>query len=258
MGIRLVAQDNFSANLSKYERKLMASAMATQQLQLYSGLAFAAVAGVVYKAIEAYSKFEYQMAFVRSMMRKYMGEMEEDTDHWMRVYEDGVKRLSVLTGQSTEVLTQALYDIRSHTFEADAAMRILVEVAKMSVGGFTESSIATNLMTTALYHYDRSAKSASRIADIFFAAVERGKFRFSEFAQAMPTVIAYGKVMNLSLEELSGTVAFLSKRFPNVSDAARALEFILKGVVVATGRTQKGLKEISDIAAISGETLEEL
>lgn len=198
----------------------------------------AAITGVVYAA----AKFEQQMANVATMLdRKSLPIMKK--------YKNTVGKMAVVFGQSTETLSKGLYNILSATIPAGKALGVLEIAAKGAAAGNTTVDIAVTALTKSMLAF-KNLKPHEAM-DTLFASIKRGYYNFEELAAAIPGVVTLGASLNLTFEELAGTMAFLSKKFPTVSEAGTALEGVLARIKVPT-------KDFEDALAALGTDIDEV
>ncbi len=195
----------FTKGLAKVRAKLTAgmkrmAAIARQWARII-GLALAAAFTA---AIWAATKFEEQMANVSTMLTK-------TTMKAMKGFEEGMKRLAVAFGQSTETLAKGLYDILSAGIAASKGMAVLETASRAAIAGMTDTAAAVDVITTMLNSYQLSASEAGRVSDALFATVKAGKLTFDELARFMGMVAAPAAAAGEKMEELLAGIATLTR-----------------------------------------------
>lgn len=139
------------------------------------------------------------------------GDVSVDTDNLKSKIAD----MSKQTGISAEELNETLYQAMSAgipvTEDMGTALAAVQTAAKLSVGGFTSSSIAMSGLTTAINAYGLSADDASRIADEFILVQNKGVTTVDELASNMGRAISTGSAYGVNLENLNAAYISLTK-----------------------------------------------
>lgn len=150
--------------------------------------------------------------------------------------------LSVQFGQSIGAMTKARYDIVSAGFSnaADSAM-VLRESARLAVAGVSTVSETADLLTTAINGLGLSAGDASRVADVMFQTVRKGKTTISQLASAFGPVFATARVAKIELEELGAVMAVLTVKGVATAEAATALNALMRALAAPTSEAAAAL-----------------
>lgn len=240
--LSILGVDKSIAGLTRFQTGLMTmsakAAIAAKSMLMFGGAMAVALGG----ATVAAARFEKQMAMVSTMLTDNVGPT-------MKKFRKGVLSMSKEFGESTATLSKGMYDILSATIPVEKVLRTLEIAAKGAAAGFTTTDVTVKVLAKTMLAF--KDLEPERIMDVLSASVERGFFTFEELAGAMPGVIALGKELNVSFVELSGTVAYLSKAFPSVTEAATGLEGLMKAMVVGT-------KDVRDKFEAMGTSIEEV
>ena len=167
-----------------------------------AGTAAAASLGVV--AVKAAASFEKGMANIATLL---------DGDVKTRISQLGgnIKSLASLTGTSTALLTDGLYQVISAFGDTAGSAKILETAAKGAAAGNATVTDSVNLLSAVTKGYgDTSAEAATKASDLAFLTVKLGQTTFPELAASMGKVIPLAGAMKLSQEELSGAMATLT------------------------------------------------
>ena len=159
----------------------------------------AAIAMAMGMATKAFADFEYQMAKVSTMVK--------DTNMYMGEFGSGIKKMAVEFGQSTETLSNGLYQLLSAQIPAADAMEVLRVVTKGAVGGFTDVGVSATAMVRILKSYGLDASHAADVSDILFSIVEKGVVTYEELAGSIGKVAPTARAAGLSLEQMAAAVA---------------------------------------------------
>ena len=90
--------------------------------------------------------------------------------------------MAVEFGESTEALTNGLYDILSASIPAEKALDVLTVAVKAAKAGMTDTATAADAITTVLNSYGLSAGRAQDVSDLLFTVVKRGKLTFADLS----------------------------------------------------------------------------
>ncbi len=208
-----------------------------------------ALAGAFTAAIWAATKFETQMANVSTMLT-------ETTMPAMVGFEKGIKELAVVYGQSTETLTQGLYDILSASIAAGQAMNVLETSSRAAIAGMTETAEAVDVITTLINSYQLSARDADRVSDALFATVKAGKLRFADLSRFLGMVAAPAAASGASMEELLAGIATLTRAGVRPRIAMTNLRQAFMAFAKSTPDAKKAAEEIGLV--LETETLRTL
>jgi len=184
-------------------------------------VASAAIAVAMGMATKAFADFEYQMAKVSTMV--------SNTDKYMGEFGSGIKKMAVEFGQSTETLTNGLYQLLSAQVPAADAMDALRTVTKGAVGGFTEVGNSATAMVRIMRSYGLTAADAAEISDTLFTIVEKGVINYEELAENIGKVAPTAKAAGLSLDQMAAAVATVL----TIEDPARAMMRLRAALVLA-------------------------
>jgi TP901 family phage tail tape measure protein len=222
---------------------------------------FASGAVTVALGIMAHSAadFQTQVAQAATQVGNNFGQMQADTKRIM----DGILQQMGRFPASSEEMAQASYDIYSSlTLQAQGAdrtsqgMKVLDVANRAAVAGQTSLSDATSGIVVLLNTFAKGTQSAAiqsgelnKMLNTAFATVRFGRITFGEYTQALATTAPAAKSANQSLQDMSGTLAFLTRRMP-VRQAAVSYARLLE----VLQRSAKGLKRTGvDVRDASGQ-----
>ncbi|WP_028375986.1 phage tail tape measure protein [Leeuwenhoekiella sp. MAR_2009_132] len=164
--------------------------------------AFAAIANEGYKMAK---DFESAMAEVKTIAGLPQKEFDELTRKVFDLY-------TQLGTEPPDGLARGLYDIIGSGYEAADALELLEIAAKAATAGVTTTAVASDGLTTILNAFGLEAKDAARVADVMFAAVDRGKISFEELSRQIAQVAPLAAASGFSFEEIAGAIATLTKQ----------------------------------------------
>jgi TP901 family phage tail tape measure protein len=180
-----------------------------------------ALVGAIALSIREAAKFQKQMASVNTMLDK-------DSEPLMASFTKSISEMSKTFGQSTQTLTQGLYDILSASIPAEKALDVLGVAATAAIAGVTDTGIAADVLTTVINSYGMAAEDAASISDKLFATVKRGKTTFPELAQSLGRVTSTASIAGLGLNELLATVATLTRSGIQTTEAVTSINGVLR------------------------------
>lgn len=142
----------------------------------------------------------------------------------------------------------AAYEIFS-SFDTSlgGGVKLLKVFNKAAVAGQTDLQDVTKAGITVLNDFDANTRNAAAsMTEKFqrmFAAVRFGRMTFGEFAQSLNTTVPAAKAADQSFDTLSGTMAFLTRRMPNVRMAGTSLARLME--LLGRKKMVEGLKAVN-------------
>ena len=160
--------------------------------------------------------------------------------------ESASKRLSAEFGTQPIEQTKAFYQIISAGAETAAeATDILTASNRLAVGGVTQVSIAADGLTSILNAYGDQVESAAAVSDTLFVGMKSGKTTIEELSSGLGKVTPLAASMNVGFDELTATIAALTKGGISTQESITGVRAVLAAVAKPT-------KEASDLAAKLG------
>ncbi len=245
-GSIMVKNDEANKNISKTEEKaegLGKKLIGGIGTAAKWGAAIAAAAGTAAVglgtvATKAAMDFEAQMSNVATLL---------DGDVNKRIGElgDTVKKLSIDTGTSTDLLTDGLYQVISAFGDTADSMGILETASKGAKAGNATVTDSVNLLAAVTKGYgDTSAEAAQKASDLAFLTVKLGQTSFPELASSMGKVIPLASTMKVSQEELFGAMATLTGVTGNTAEVTTQLRATIQGMLQPTTSMASKISEL--------------
>lgn len=203
-------------------------------------------------AVRKAAQFSDSMARVNTML--------ESGQSATALYGDGVKRLAVQVGQSTDVVAEGLFQALSAGVAQSEALGFLDVAAKAAVGGFTQLNVAVDGTTSVLNAYGLQASSAKRVTDAMFAANKVGKTTFEELASSIGSVAPTAAAMKVPIEDLFSAVAAGTKVGLSTFQVTRALRFALSSLAKPSAQARAEAQRLGlqwDENTLKGKTFTE-
>lgn len=152
-------------------------------------------------------------------------------------------QMSNESGKSVQDLGDAIYQALSSSVDPDKVIDFTKTASKLAVAGFTETSTAVDVLTTAINAYGLEAEDAGRISEYLVVAQNEGKTTVDELAQSMGKVIPTASNLNVGIDELSGAYAVLTKNGIRTNEAGTAINAMLNELGRSGSKTDKILRE---------------
>jgi TP901 family phage tail tape measure protein len=166
-----------------------------------------------------------------------------------------VRELSDQFTGSTLDQAEAFYQALSNgVVDAANAQQFLITSNKLALAAVTDVGDATNLLASVINSYSLETEEAARVSDVFFKAVEVGRFRLGEIANTLGRTTVLASQVGTSYDEVAATLAFLTKQGTTAANAQTLLRQVLLKLIKPT-ETMKGL--LGDLGFESGEALVE-
>lgn len=195
------------------------------------------VARLLTSAARESAEFGKQLAFVSTML-------DTRTLPLMGRFSLALTDFAARFGEGTQTLSKGLFDILSASIDARDAvdfLRVSVESAK---GGFTDTAITTDALTTIVNAYGLAASDAGRISDELFAVVKRGKTTFGELASQIGQVASIAATLDVPLEEVGAAIATMTRSGLSTADAVTSLRSILVQILRPTDEFEEASRRL--------------
>lgn len=158
----------------------------------------------------------------------------EDVEKVEKTFSIGVDRIARTFGESTNMLTKALFDIQSATGDTAKSIGILDAATELAVGGNSDLKASTEGLLTLLESYGDELKGAADAGDLLFKAQEKARATVGELAVASGRFLPLAKLLSVDVEELYAVFAQLTVAMGNANEASTALVGILNGFIKPT------------------------
>ncbi|AZR72535.1 phage tail tape measure protein [Anoxybacter fermentans] len=177
--------------------------------------AFTAIVAFTGIPSKMYMDFQQGMSNVNTLLNVSREELDR--------YSQGVIEVSNKIGESAKELTGALYDIISAGVEASHSIEVLELSGKAAKAGMTQTKVAVNAGIAAINAYNLEISELSRVYDLQFSTVKKGVITFAQLASAQGQLIPSARKVNATLEEMYGSLAYLTKQGLSAEEASTSL-----------------------------------
>lgn len=157
----------------------------------------------------------------------------------MQQVSEEIRNVSDETGAGVADLAESTYQAISAGVDAGHAVGFVKDMTIAAKAGFTDTTTAVNGVTTVLNAYGKSAEEATAITDQMLLAQNFGKTSFGEMAQSMGNVIPIAAQLNVSTQELFGSIAVLTKNGIRTSEAITGLKAAYSNILKPSSEAGK-------------------
>jgi TP901 family phage tail tape measure protein len=207
-------------------------------------------------ALEQSSAFEKQMRLVGNLtvigaenVKRYRGEI-------LKLASD-----DSLNSKGPMELANGLYVAASKVKDASTAMEALRVASHGATAGLGEIKDIEGGVSSVLNAFNMGSSQAAHLMDIFTNAVKEGGAEASEFVSAIPRVASTAAIAGVSVEEMSASIATMTRVGISAPSAATALNRMLLSIVKPSEQAKKAIDDLGTsfpqvLAKIKGEGLQ--
>ena len=227
---------NASSKMGNQLKGLATRFVGLQMIVGYVQKAIQNLTSFVIEGIQKWREFEYRLAEVHTLLDGF-----DDTK--ITEFGEGIENLSVRYGKSVVDLTKGLYDILSAAIEASEAMRLLNTAVKASIAGISTVEKAVDILTTVINSYGFSVAQASRVSDVLFTTVRRGKLVFEDLESALGYIVPIAASLGVSFDEVAASLSTATRMGLHVDMASRGLALTLQNIANPTEKASKAAEK---------------
>lgn len=166
--------------------------------------------------------------------------------------------LSNDTGVSQKNIAETLYYVASAGIRAKEALEITEMSAKASAAGLGNMSDTGRLLTYAINAYGKENITASQAVDALTVAVREGTAEANTMVSVIGDLIPVASAMGVSFQEVTGSVAAMTRTGFNAHKSATALRQIMVSLLHPTHESKEALATWSKALGDSSYTAEGL
>ena len=160
------------------------------------------LAGLAQSAIQTGSVYEVSLAKVGTIAD--LGKLS------IQQLSDQITAMSNTMGIAATDIAEATYQAISAGQDTANAVEFAGQAAKLATAGFTSTTSAVDILTTALNAYGLSAAQADHVSDVLLTTQNLGKTSVDELSSSMGRVIPLAAAYNVSVENLSSGLAVMT------------------------------------------------
>ena len=190
--------------------------------------------------------FSDALAFSNTMMN----ESAEGMERMKKVALD----LAAKTGKSSTDIVKGFYDVASAGFKGEEAFKIQEVAAKGATAGFIEHSQAVNALVKNLSIYGKTGDDAGQVMDVMQGIVDKGLLTFEQLSTSFARASAFAVPLNISMEEMGGAMAFMSKKTATAEEAASSLQALTRAFIKPSTKMIELTGEWADAQGMAKDT----
>lgn len=210
-----------------------------------------AVGGVTVKMA---ADFETTMAKVSTLT----------SDGMYQSLHDGILDMSGRLGVDANEIGEAIYQGLSSGVNEKNIQDFTEKMIKLSKGGFTSVTTATDLTTTALNAYGLEITETDHLMDVFITTQAKGKTTVDQLASSMGQVIPIASSLGVNIDQLGASYAILTANGISTSESGTKLKAMFEELGdsgsdvsdILINRTGKSFKELTAEGMSTGDVLE--
>ena len=210
-----------------------------------------AVGGVTVKMA---ADFETTMAKVSTLT----------SDGMYQSLHDGILDMSGRLGVDANEIGEAIYQGLSSGVSESNIQDFTEKMIKLSKGGFTSVTTATDLTTTALNAYGLEITETDHLMDVFITTQAKGKTTVDQLASSMGQVIPIASSLGVNIDQLGASYAILTANGISTSESGTKLKSMFEELgdsgsdvsEILINRTGKSFKELTAEGKSTGDVLE--
>ncbi|HBI7093875.1 TPA: phage tail tape measure protein [Clostridium perfringens] len=195
-----------------------------------------AITGLGTAAGYAEMKFEDGVANINTLL--------DDQSH-LDGYKNKVIEVSNDTGKSLEDITDGMYTCISSIGDGgEETARIFETMAKSAKAGGAETNDAVALISAGMKGYNQvNNETAKQISDLAFQTAKLGVTTFPEMASSMKPLFPLSSTLNISMQELFGSMATLTGVTGNTAEVSTQMKAVFSNLIKPTTDMDKLIKK---------------
>ncbi|MDG6877299.1 phage tail tape measure protein [Clostridium perfringens] len=181
-------------------------------------------------------KFEDGVANINTLL--------DDQSH-LEGYKNKILEISTETGKSLEDTTEGMYTCISSIGDAgEKTGRIFNVMANSAKAGGAETNDAVALISAGMKGYNQvNEETAKQISDLAFQTAKLGVTTFPEMASSMKPLFPLSSTLNISMQELFGSMATLTGVTGNTAEVSTQMKAVFSNLIKPTGDMDKLIKK---------------
>lgn len=212
-----------SAAVAKMKAAFIKLNNALRTLRNVALKAFTALVALTGIPIYKFAKFEQAMANVNTLL--------DTSSKKFRELQDGLISVSNRVGESAESLSTALYDIVSAGVQAGNSIGVLDLSARAATAGMTDTQTAVNAGIATVNAFNLEIQDLTEVFDLQFQTVRKGVITYEQLSNAQGELLPSARKLNESLENMYGSLAFVTKNGLSAEMASTSLARAYDGLI---------------------------
>ena len=166
------------------------------------------------------------------------------TEEEFKSLQQSIIELSKQGVYSAEQIANAMYQAVSSGIEAGDAISFVSEAMKAAQAGASDLFTVVDGLTTVMNAWGYSAEEVSRINDILFLGVDKGKTTFEELSSSIGLVAPTASQARVSLEEVISAIAAMTQQGLSTSRAVFSLNQAIMSIIAPSEQAKKIINEL--------------
>src|SRR5579859_1931727 len=172
----------------------------------------------------------------------------------IKLVSDGILKMAVDTGTSTQQLTDGMYMIESAGFHGKAGLDVLRAAAEGAKVGNADLGVVADATTTILKDFGGTGITASGAVNELIATVANGKTHMADLAASLSQILPTASAAGIGLKDVMGAMATMTGEGVPAADAATYLRQTMIALEAPSAGTVKALKAVGlSSSAVSAE-----
>lgn len=143
----------------------------------------------------------------------------------------------------TETLAGAYEILSARTEDAAGTQAILATALVASSAATVPTATSVDVLTSVLNSYGLAATDATRVSDVLFKTADIGKTTFEQLAPVIGNVAPLASSTGVSIEELGGAIAVLTKSGIKTPSAVESIRAVIAALGAPTIEAKKAAAE---------------
>jgi len=206
------------------------------------GIAMTVVGGVIALAVKNVGKAfdEYETKLV---------DMGKVTDESLEVIQDRIREIPPILGSATQLMAGYYQVISAGVTDTTEAMDLLTVGAKTAAAAHVEQSEVIKGLTKVLAGYKGEVKDATEAADLLYTIEKYGQTTVGELIPVIGGLALISAELNVSQQELAGSLALVSRTAGNTAEAATRYEALLIALIKPQEELTKAIEKMGYTSA---------
>ena len=166
------------------------------------------------------------------------------TEEEFKSLQQSIIELSKQGVYSAEQIANAMYQAVSSGIEAEQAISFISDAMKAAQAGASDLFTVVDGLTTVMNAWGYSAEEVSKINDILFLGVDKGKTTFEELSSSIGLVAPTASQARVSLEEVIAAIAAMTQQGLSTSRAVFSLNQAIMSIIAPSEQAKKVINEL--------------
>jgi TP901 family phage tail tape measure protein len=186
------------------------------------GAGFVAAGGAAAVGAVAFSDYAQKLAEVNTLIDVTPAQLDK--------LSDSIRSSSVALGRSATESTEAIYGIISAGVDYSKSVEVMELSTKAAIAGVTDTGTAAKLGLSVINAYGLEVDDLGGVFDVLFQTVKDGVTTIPELSNSLGNVLPTASAAGVSIEEVSASIAAMTKAGINTPQAVTALNGAIRGL----------------------------